>query len=129
MAGHGTIVNVSEAQGDCKVYISSAGEKGKYPTGSTQDAINNTGENLQLGDVVLISWNNEAGKVQLDSKGQKAIGNVQEGGSIITIVSPGDTNLGGEVSISGEYGENQGWGGASEVSCSNVGGQASFLSE
>ncbi|MEM0999698.1 MAG: hypothetical protein AAGN35_21750 [Bacteroidota bacterium] len=121
-SGHGTVISGGQAQGDARVHVNSNGGDTHYESGVDYDAINNTSENIEPGQVVFLEW--DGAHVSVASIGKRAVGDVSANGTFITITDPGDTGLEGEVDISSGY---DSFGGATEVSCADMDGAASYL--
>ncbi len=128
MPGHGTMLSTSSGQDTASIAIDNTGGASGYDVG-TQAAVNYTGSTVNAGDVVETEWDSEKEELQITRASSRATGNVNEEGTSLTITDSGDTALSGTISISTKNGENEGYAGASGVTCGNVDGDASFLAE
>ena len=125
--GHGTLITGSSAQGNARVYVTDTGAAESYQAGQEYDILNDTGSTISAGQIVEIGGSDAS--LVASTIGTRGRGSVNDDGDQLTITDPGDTGLSGTISISGTYGENDGWGGARNVRFSNVNGQAAYLGD
>lgn len=125
---HGSVVQSNDGQGNSLVYVHNNGGDENISVGHTESAVNQSGGELQEGDVALLAWDSENSQIVITAKGVRATGDVPAEGTTINITNGGDSDLQGEVTISTTHGNNDGYGGASGVRCANVGGKAAYLS-
>ncbi|MDX2359976.1 MAG: hypothetical protein QNK23_04150 [Crocinitomicaceae bacterium] len=127
MPGHGTVINGTVGEDDATIDVDNNGGSTNYATG-IQTALNKTGGTVTSGDVVEVDWNTRDSKLEINSIGSRATGNVNSEGTQITITDSGDTALSGTVNISTTYGDNEGFDDQTGVRCGNVNGKAAYLS-
>lgn len=124
--GHGTIITGGDAQGRCSVWVTNNGESQQYPNEEQCTAWEGGG--TKEGDVVRIAYNTDSGRLEVTGSGARAKGNVDSNNEAFTVTDPGDTNLSGTILISTKYGENDGYGGLTNIEAANVMGKAAYLS-
>ncbi len=125
--GHGTLITGQDAQGVCSVYVSDNGGDNKIKANSTQDAIVQDGVSAEKGDVVDLGWSESKNSITVEGIGTRATGDVNSGGTKISITKSGDTSLSGDIAISSTYGSNSGFNSQKGITCGNVDGEAAFL--
>ncbi len=125
--GRGTIITGSSAQGDAQLYVIDNGGHDGYQSGIQSSALNDTGQSISPGQIVELEYRDTG--IVVTGIAQRAIGKVDENGETMTVTNSNDSGLSGTIAISFEFGENEGWGGATEVYFANVDGSASYLDE
>ena len=125
--GHGTVLSGSSAQGNARVYVTSNGGAESYEMNTEYDVLNNTNSSVAEGQIVEIDGDSIS--LVASNFGSRGIGSVNDDGDQLTVTNGGDTGLSGTISISMEYGDNEGWGGTRQVYFSNVNGQAAYLGD
>lgn len=127
MAGHGTAISTSDAQGDTDVYVVSNGGDENFTTGTFQSAKNMTGTSLAAGRTVVLEWDAGLQEIVINGTGTDATGEVSFDNGTYTVNDPGDSGLEGSVVISQEYGESGGFGGQSDIIACNIDGKAALF--
>ncbi len=129
MPGNGTLITATDGQDNCSLYVSNNDGSSYYVSGREYNAVNKTGAALSEGEVVEVEWSVKKGELQVTATATKAVGSIDAAGGTFTVADGGNTSLSGSVSISSTHGDNEGWGGASNVYCGNVDGEAAYLCE
>jgi len=124
MSGHGTILIGADGQDNATIYVNDNGGSEHYAKGE-HECLNDSGTTVEVGDVVFCDWEND--RLCATGKGVPATGTVSSSGTRFRVTDAGDTGLSGDIAIAENYGENQGFGGESDVSASNVNGEAAYL--
>jgi len=126
--GHGTVLSGSSAQGNARVYVISNGGNSAFEAGVEYDVVNATDQTISPGEIVYLDLNASS---SLEAYGVGARGrcNLNEDGNMATITDAGDTGLSGTIAVNFNYGDNEGWGGATDVAISNVSGEAAYLGD
>lgn len=127
MAGHGTVINGDDGQGNAEIYVITSGGNGYYQVG-INTAHNDSGKTLTQGEIVITDWDVPNYRITITTTGNRATGSVSADGTKFTVTDAGDTSLSGKVTISTTYGQNSGFGGQSNIKAGNVEGQAAYLS-
>ena len=123
--GHGTILAGADAQGDARAWVTNNGGEESYEYDCERDIINSSGETIEPGQVVFLEV--QGSSLIAVSLGGRAKGNVSSDGQSFTVTDAGQTDLSGTIEISSSHGNNDGFGGATDVTASNINGQAAYL--
>lgn len=125
--GHGTVLIGSSAQGNARVFVIENSQAESSSTGTEEDVLNETGSTISEGQILSL----DSGENSLvgSSLGARGTGAVNADGDQMTVTDAGDTGLSGTVSISTDFGNNDGWGGILQVWFANVDGKAAYLGD
>lgn len=123
--GHGSVVTGADAQGDARVFVSNNGSGEGYDYNVEINIVNITNSSIDVGQVVYLEY--DGSNVVATGTAGRAVGDISADGQHFIVTDPGNTDLSGTIKISSTHGNNDGYGGATGITASNVNGEAAYL--